>query len=211
MSGEIVFYYNPMSRARIAHWMLEEVAVPYRIELLRFDKGDQKKPEYLAVNPMGKVPAIVHRGVVVTEAAAICTYLADAFPKAQLAPPLDDPQRGTYLRWLFFMASNFEAAVLDQAAPRPKSPPSSSLGYGSYADVMHAIESALRPGPYILGERFSAADVYMAAQLEYAAMMKWIEPRPAVEAYLARISARPGKLRAQEQCNALMQQMKSSG
>src|SRR5688500_18243314 len=102
MGDEIVFYHNPLSRGRIAHWMLEEVGAPYRIELLDLEKGEHKKPAYLAINPMGKIPTITHRGVVITEAADICTYLADAFPAAKLAPSIDDPARGTYLRWLFF-------------------------------------------------------------------------------------------------------------
>jgi len=209
MSEDIVFYHNPMSRARVAHWMLEEVGVPYRTELIRFDKGENKTPAFLAINPMGKLPTIVHRGVVVTEAAAICAYLADAFPKAQLAPALDDPLRGTYLRWLFFTASCFEAAMLDKAAPRPNAPPSSSLGYGSYDDMLRALETALQPGPYILGERFSAADVYVAAQIDYALMMKWIQPRPRFEAYLGRIQSRPARQRATERDNALAEKLKA--
>src|SRR5688500_10208655 len=102
MTDSILFYHNPMSRARIAHWMLEEVEAPYTVRLLALDKGEHKKPEYLAVNAMGKIPSIVHRGVVISEAAAICAYLADAFPAARLAPATSDPARGTYYRWLFF-------------------------------------------------------------------------------------------------------------
>ena len=112
--ADITFYTNPMSRGRIVHWLLEELGVPYDMKILDFEKGDHKKPDYLKINPMGKVPAIVHRGVVVTEAAAICTYLADAYPKAGLAPALDDPQRGTYLRWIFFGAGCIEPAIVDK-------------------------------------------------------------------------------------------------
>ena len=117
--AEITFYTNPQSRGRIVHWLLEELGVPYDMKILDFEKGDHKKPDYLKINPMGKVPAIVHRGVVVTEAAAICTYLADAYPKAGLAPALDDPRRGTYLRWLFFGAGCIEPAIVDKLFARP--------------------------------------------------------------------------------------------
>ena len=119
MTDTIVFYTNPMSRGRIVHWMLEEIGAPYRTELLSFDKNEHKTPAFLAINPMGKVPTIVHRGVVVTEAAAICTYLADAFPKAGLAPAFDDPARGTYLRWMFFGAGCIEPAIIDRMLERP--------------------------------------------------------------------------------------------
>src|SRR4029077_16625843 len=119
MSEELVFYSNPMSRGRIVHWMLEEVGAPYRFEVVNLELRDQKKSAYLALNPMGKVPTIVHRGTVVTEAGAICAYLADAFPAAGLAPPTDSPARGTYYRWLFFAGACVEAAVIDRMLSRP--------------------------------------------------------------------------------------------
>jgi glutathione S-transferase len=189
--AEITFYTNPMSRGRIVHWMLEEVGVPYDMKILDFDKGDHKKPEYLKINPMGKVPAIVHRGVVVTEVAAICTYLADAYPQANLAPALNDPQRGTYLRWLFFGAGCIEPAIVDKLFHRPAVERKSALGYGSYEDTLNALETALKPGPFILGERFSAADVYVGAQIQWGLMVKALEPRPAFLQYMERIGARP--------------------
>src|SRR4030095_11890258 len=130
MADTLVFYTNPMSRGRIVHWMLEEVGAPYRMEILSFDKNEHKAPAYLAINPMGKVPTIVHRGVVVTEAAAICAYLADAFPKAGLAPALDDPARGTYLRWMFFGAGCLEPALVDQMLNRPQTERRGGRGYG---------------------------------------------------------------------------------
>ena len=119
MSDEVVFYSNPMSRGGIVHWMLEELGAPYRYEVVDLEKGEQKTPRFLAINPMGKVPAIVHRGTVVTECAAICAYLADAFPAAKLAPPTDSPARGSYYRWLFFAAACVDAAVVDRAMQRP--------------------------------------------------------------------------------------------
>ncbi|MET0988014.1 MAG: glutathione S-transferase family protein [Steroidobacteraceae bacterium] len=183
--SDIVFYHNPQSRGRIVHWMLEEVGAPYRIELLSFEARDHKKPEYLAVNPMGKIPAIVHKGVVVTEVAAICAYLADAFPQAQLAPPSNDATRGTYLRWLFFAAGCVEPAVVDRMLARPPASRPEALGYGSYADVMNALEQAIAPGPFILRDRFSAADVYLASQLSWGMMVKGIESRATFQAYVA--------------------------
>src|SRR6516164_5383253 len=149
MADEIVFHHNPMSRGRIAHFMLEEVGAPYRIELHSFDKREHKTPAYLAVNPMGKIPAIEHRGTVVTEAAAICAYLADAFPGARLAPALDDPARGTYFRWLFFGAGCVEAAIVDKSFSRPMPDRPGVIGYGTYDEVPGALEYAIGRGPFI--------------------------------------------------------------
>jgi glutathione S-transferase len=211
MSDEIQFYHNPMSRGRIAHWMLEEVGVPYRIHLLRFDKGEHKAPAYLEVNPMGKIPAIVHKGHVVTEAAAICAYLADAFPEKGLAPKLDDPARGTYFRWLFFGAGCIEPALVDRMTDRAPVERKSALGYGSYEDTFKALEHALKPGPFILRDTFSAADVYIGSELGWGTMTKSIEPNPVFGEYMARISARPAFQRVVVQSNELAAQLKSEG
>jgi glutathione S-transferase len=204
MADKIVFYHNPMSRGRIVHWMLEEVGAPYEVKLLRFDKGEHKDAEFLAVNPMGKIPAIIHRGTVVTEAAAICAYLADAFPEAGLAPGLDDPARGTYYRWLFFGAACIEGAVLDRMFSRPLPEQPGVIGYGSYEDTLNALETAITPGPFILGDRFSAADVYVGAQIGWGLMTKGLDPRPAFVSYSERCSARPAHERAEEQNKALL-------
>ena len=209
MSDVIQFFYNPMSRARIAHGGLEESGLPYEIKLLDFDKGDHKKPEYMKLNPMGKVPAIIHRGKVVTEAAAILAYLGDLTPEKKLAPGLDDPDRGTYLRWLFFTSTNWEAAVLEKNVPRTPALPSRSLGFGSFDDTVHALETAIKPGPFILGDRFTMADLLLAAQLNYSLMVKWIEPRPVFTAYLERCEARPAAKRANEQSMQIMAKMKA--
>src|ERR1700682_4226420 len=150
MSEEIVFYHNPMSRGRMVHWMLEEAGAPYRMELLSFDKRENKRPEFLAVNPMGKLPAIVHRGTVITECGAIITYLGDAFPAAKLAPRLDEPVRGTYLRWMFFGAGCVDAALIDRMLLRPTPERTSALGYGRYEDLVETLEKAITPGPYVL-------------------------------------------------------------
>ena len=132
MSKSITFYHNPMSRGRTVHWMLEEIGQPYELKILDFKKGEHKQPAYLAINPMGKIPAIVHGDTVVTETGAICAYLADAFPAAKLAPALDDPARGTYLRWFFFGAGCLDAAIMDKAIGRPKAEQTTALGYGTY-------------------------------------------------------------------------------
>ena len=189
--ADITFYTNPQSRGRIVHWLLEELGVPYDMNILDFEKGDHKKPEYLKINPMGKVPAVVHRGVVVTEAAAICTYLADAYPEAGLAPALNDPQRGTYLRWLFFGAGCIEPAIVDKLFARPPVERKGAVGYGSYDDTLNALETALTPGPFILGERFSVADVYVGAQVQWGLMVKGLDPRPKFQQYAERIAQWP--------------------
>jgi glutathione S-transferase len=196
MSQEIVFYHSPMSRGRIVHWMLEEAEAPHRKVVLDFEKGEHKGPAYLAINPMGKVPAIVHGDAIVTECAAICAYLADAFPKNELAPAIDDPARGAYYRWMFFGAGCVEPAMIDKMFGRPPVERKGALGYGSYEDTFAALESALAKGPYLLGDRFTAADVYIGSQLGWGFMMKAIEKRPAFEAYVARLHDRPAFQRA---------------
>lgn len=209
MTDIISFYTNPFSRGRIAHWMLEEVGAPYHVELLDFERKEHKTPEYLVLNPMGKVPAIVHRGVAVTEAPAICAYLADAFPVAKLAPLPSEPARGTYFRWLFFAAGCIEPAATDKQSPRTVDVRPSALGYGTYDDVMNAIEHAITPGPYVLGDRFSAVDVYLASQLGWGLMIKSIEPRPAFAEYVARLAKRPAYVRFMEKSKELEEALKA--
>jgi glutathione S-transferase len=211
MADELVLYYNPQSRARIAHYMLEEVGVPYRIEFVRFDKGEQKLPAYLAVNPMGKLPALAHRGVVVTEAAAICAYLADAFPAAGLAPPAASPERGTYYRWLFFAAGCIDPAIVDRMLERPPATRPGALGYGCYEDVLGTLEKAIAPGPYVLGERFSAVDVLIASQIGFGLLTKGLEPRASFQAYQARISARPAWKRFNQQAEQYVALLRANG
>jgi glutathione S-transferase len=196
MSDVVTFYTNPQSRGRIVHWMLEEVGAPYEAKVVSFEKREHKAPEYLAINPMGKLPAIVHRGVVVTETPAICAYLADAFPEAGLAPAPTAPERGTYLRWLFFGAGCLEPAITDRIQERPAPDRPTMVGWGSYADVLGTLEHAIAPGPWILGERFSAADLYVGSQMGWGLMTKSLEPRPAFVAFVARIRERPAFQRA---------------
>jgi glutathione S-transferase len=203
MTDTIAFYHNPQSRGRIVHWMLEEANAPYEVKVVDFEKKEHKSDAYLAINPMGKIPAIVHRGTVITESAAICAYLADAFPAAGLAPKLDDSQRGTYLRWLFFGAGCLEPAIIDHMFSRPPPSRPTAMGYGNYSDTVITLEKALTPGPYVLGERFSEDDVYLGSAIGWALSMKALEPRPVFAAYLGRIGQRPAYQRAMAQSEAL--------
>jgi glutathione S-transferase len=194
MAEELIFYTNPMSRGRIARWMLEEVGVPYRAEILDFGTT-MKAPAYLAINPMGKVPTVRHGNVVVTEVAAICAYLADAFPKAGLAPPL--AQRGAYYRWLFFAAGPLEAAVTNRSLKfDPPAERQSMVGYGNYAAVMDTLEKAVSGRAYIAGDRFSAADVYVGSHINYGLQFGSIEKRPSFAEYWSRVSDRDAYRRA---------------
>lgn len=200
--AQLTFYTNPMSRGQIARWMLEEVGEPYEQVLLDYGTT-MKAHEYLAINPMGKVPAIKHGDVVVTECAAICAYLADAFSNAGLAP--DPAHRGDYYRWLFFGAGPLEQAVTNKslgfAVPADKS---MMAGYGSFEAAMDGLEAAVAGKTYIAGDRFSAADVYVGSQIGWGLMFGSIEKRPAFETYWAGICERPAYLKGKEIDNALM-------
>jgi len=210
MIDELVFYTNPMSRGRIARWMLEEVGQPYRTELLDY-ATTMKAPEYRAINPMGKVPAIRHGEVVVTETAAICSYLADAFPAAGLAPAPTDRLRGTYYRWLFFAAGPVEAAATDKALGFvPPAERRGTVGYGSLEAVTDALERAVSDREFIVGDRFSAADVYVGSQLIWGLQFNTFERRPAFERYIAGLVSRPAAIRAREIDDALMPKQPAS-
>jgi glutathione S-transferase len=211
MADEIVLYHSPMSRARMIHYMLEEVGVPYRIEFVDLSKGEHKLPAFLNVNPMGKLPAITHKGVVITESAAICTYLADAFPAAQLAPRLDDPARGTYLRWMFFGAGCVDPGMVDRMLQRPVPERTGALGYGTFEGMTAVLEQAITPGPWILGNKFSAVDIYLGSQINFGMMTKTLEPRPSFTAYSARLGERPAFKRFNEQTNQLLAKLRASG
>ena len=204
MANEIVFYTHPMSRGRIVRWMLEEVGQPYRTELLDYGTT-MKAPAYLAINPMGKVPAITHADAVVTECAAICAYLADAFPEAGLAPAPGTREAGAYYRWLFFGAGPVEAAVTNKSMGFEVPPDRKAMaGYGSFEDVMNAIEHAVTQSDYVAGDGFTAADVYFGSQVGWGLQFGTIEKRPAFERYWQRIADRPAAVRARELDDALM-------
>lgn len=204
MAHTLTFYTNPMSRGRIVRWMLEEVGQPYDTVVLEYGTT-MKSPEYLAINPMGKVPAIRHGDVVVTEGAAICAYLADAFPEAKLAPPSGSKLRGPYYRWLFYGAGPVEAMASNHALgvsiPDDKR---GMVGYGSREQVIDTLERAVSQGDYLVGDSFTAADLYLGAQIGWGLQFGTIDKRPAFEAYVARISSRPAAARARELDDGLM-------
>jgi glutathione S-transferase len=194
--AEITFYTNPMSRGRIVRWMLEEVGRPYRTEVVAFGPA-MKAASYLAINPMGKVPALVHGETVVTEAGAICAYLADAFPEAELAPAPQDPLRGAYYRWLFFAAGPIEAAATNKAlgvvVPAERK---GLVGYGSLEAVTDTLEAAVRGRDVLVGDRFTAADLYLGAQVGWLMDFGVIERRPEIDRYVAGLRRRPAAIRA---------------
>jgi glutathione S-transferase len=203
MGDELVFYTNPMSRGHIVRWMLEEVGQPYRTEVMEYGTSI-KSPEYLAINPMGKVPTLRHGGTVVTESAAICAYLADAFPTAGLAPAAGDRLRGPYYRWLFFGAGPLEAAWTNQALGFTVPPERERMaGYGTFSTVLNVLEQALQRGAYLVGEGFTAADLYIGANLGFGLDFGLVEKRPAFVNYVSRLKARPAAVRANQIDDAL--------
>jgi glutathione S-transferase len=194
-------YYHPYSRAAGTVWALEEAGVPYRLEPVDILKGAQKQPAFIAINPMGKLPVLVDGDVVVTEAAAIALYLADRYAAGRLAPALDDPRRGPYLRWSFFAPSVIEPAVMAKAAGWQVK--EASAGWGSYASMLAAAESAIARGPFLLGADFSMADVIFGGLLRYLMMVGQLDLTPLFSAYVQRLDARPAYRRA-EACNQMM-------
>ena len=196
---DLTLYHASPSRSSVTLWMLEELGQPYDLKLMSLEKGENRQPDYLAINPMGKVPAIRHGDVVVTETAAICAYLADAFPESGLAPPPGDKRRGPYYRWLFFTAGPIEAAVSNKAlgfaVPEGRE---RMMGYGNYDSVVATLEKAVSRHPYITGNRFTAADVYVGSHIGWGMMFGSLPHRPAFDAYWERLQARPAAKRAAE-------------
>jgi glutathione S-transferase len=195
--ADLTLYHIAPSRSSVVLWMLEETGEPYDIHLLSMKKGTNREPDYLAVNPMGKVPALRHGDTVITEVAAICTYLADAFPQAGLNIPLDDPRRGPYLKWLFFGPGVLESAVMDRAFPRSEQPRRAAIGYGDFDTTMDVVAKAVTPGPFLMGDRFTAADVVIGSQLRWGTIFKMIPERQEFADYVARFVDRPAAQRAQ--------------
>lgn len=194
---DLTLYHASPSRSSVVLWMLEEIGEPYDIHLLSLAAGDNLKPDYLAVNPMGKVPALSHNGTIITEVAAICTYLADAFPQKKLNVPVGTPQRGVYLKWLFFAPGCLEPAITDRAAPRRDPPRRAMLGYGDFDTTMNVIAKAVEKGPWLMGEQFTAADVVIGANIRWGTIFKLIPERKEFLDYAARIAARPAAQRAE--------------
>ena len=201
--ADLTLYHAAPSRSATVRWMLEEVGEPYDLHLLKLAEGEQLKPEYLAVNPQGKVPALKHKGVVITEVAAICTYLADEFPKAKLNVPVGDPRRGVYLQWLFFGPSCIEPAILDRAFPRKEPPRAGAVGYRDIEALADIVAQAVEKNPYIMGEQFTAADVVIGSAVRWGTMFKLIPERDAFRPYAERLAARPALQRAEAKDKAL--------
>jgi len=196
-SDTITFFHSPNTRSSGARILLEELGAPYELRAVNMKAGEQRKPAYLAVNPMGKVPAIRHRGALVTEQVAIFIYLADLFPQAKLAPALADPQRGPYLRWLVYYGSCFEPAVVDRAMKREPGQ-LAMVPYGDYDTMLKTLTDQLAKGPYLLGDRISAADVLWGTALTWTTMFKLVPELPVIKDYIGRINARPSVAKVKE-------------
>jgi glutathione S-transferase len=192
---KIVFYHSPQSRSAGTLFLLEELGADYELRTLDLKKNEQRASDYLGVNPMGKVPAIVHDGALVTEQGAVYAYLADLYPEAGITPAIGDPLRGPYLRWLFFYGSSYEPALIDRSMKREPAP-SSTSPYGDYETMLKTLWDQLGDGPYLLGERFTAADVLWGSALRWTTMFKLVPETPAVKAYIERVTSRPAALRA---------------
>jgi glutathione S-transferase len=193
----IIFYHSPQSRSEGTHTLLEELGADYEMRRLNLKEGEQRRPEYLAVNPMGKVPAIVHAGALVTEQPAIFLYLADLYPEAGLAPAISDPLRGPYLRWMVFYAASFEPALMDRARKVDPGPASSSP-YGDFDTMLGTLTAQLEQGPYLLGERFTALDVLWGTALAWTTMFGMVPATPRIQAYIERVTSRPAAQRAKQ-------------
>ena len=193
----LTLYHAAPSRSSVTLWMLEELGHPYDLKLINLQAGENLKPDYLAINPMGKVPALKHGDTIITELAAICTYLADEFPDAKLNVPVGTPRRGVYLKWLFFGPGCLEPAVIDRAAPRKEGARRAMLGYGDFDTTMNVIAKAVEKGPWLMGGQFTAADVVIGANIRWGMTFKMIPERKEFIDYAARIAARPAAQRAE--------------
>jgi glutathione S-transferase len=209
--AQLMLYHAAPSRSSIVHWMLEELGEPYDIHLVSFKKGETRAPEYLAINPMGKVPALRHGDVVITEGAAICAYLADEFPRAKLNIPVGSPARGVYLKWLFFGPSCVEPAIMERAYPRKEAAPRAALGFGDYDSVVDVLaKAAAAARPYLMGDRFTAADVVVGSGLRWGMMFKLLPERPEFVTYVGRLNERPALKRATEKDAELQREQENS-
>ena len=191
----IAFFHSPQSRSAGTRALLEELGVDYDLHVLNLKAGEQRQPAYLAINPMGKVPAIRDGAALITEQPAVFIYLADRYPEAKLAPPIGDPLRGPYLRWLVYYGSCFEPAMVDKSMQREPAPPS-TCGYGDYDTMLKTLVDQLEKGPWLLGDAFTAADVLWGTALNWTTMFKLVPELPVIRAYIDRVLARPAMQRA---------------
>ena len=205
---KLTFYHSPNTRSTATRILLEELGAPYELAVLDMKQGQQRRPAYLAINPMGKVPAIVHDGALVTESVAIFIHLADAFPAAGLAPKIGDRNRGPYLRWMAYYAACFEPAVVDRAQKREQAPLGMSP-YGDFDTMLKTVTDQLERGPYILGDAFSAADVLWGAGLGWTTMFGIVPKLPVIDAYIQRVEARPAAQRVKTLDNELAAKLAS--
>lgn len=196
-SPELTLFHSPNTRSSAALTLLEELGAPYRLHVLNMTAGEQREPAYLAINPMGKVPALLHGEALISEQVAVFIYLADLFPEAGLAPAIGDPLRGPYLRWLVFYGSCFEPALVDRAQQREPAPPAMSP-YGDYETMLRTLTDQLAKGPYLLGERFSAADLLWGIALNWTTEFGLVPQAPLIEAYIQRVTARPAVARVRQ-------------
>ncbi|MFA6265208.1 MAG: glutathione S-transferase [Pseudolabrys sp.] len=201
--ADLMLYHASPSRSSVTLWMLEELGQPYDIRLLSLTAGENLLADYLVINPMGKVPALRHKDTIITESAAICTYLADEFPAAGLSIPIGTPRRGVYLKWLFFGPGCIEPAIIDRAAPRKEEARRAMLGYGEFETTMNVVAAAVAKGPWLMGEQFTAADVVVGSTIRWGMMFKLIPEKPEFIDYAARIAARPAAQRAEAKDKAM--------
>ncbi|MCY1514500.1 Glutathione S-transferase GST-6.0 [compost metagenome] len=187
---QVTLYHCPYTRSTGALTLLEELGADYQLHVMNMKAGEQRKPEFLAINPMGKVPTLTHGDAVVTEQVSVYLYLADLYPEAKLAPPLGDPLRGPYLRWMVFYGSCFEPAVVDRVQKREPIPEARSP-YGDFDSVMRTLIGQLQKGPWLLGEQFTAADVLWGGALNWTTQFGLIPEVPAIKEYIARFIQRP--------------------
>ncbi|WP_394180512.1 glutathione S-transferase family protein [Marinomonas posidonica] len=201
--GSITLYHAPQTRGTGVRVLLEELGVPYDMNVLNFKAGENQQPDFLKINPLGKFPTLVHNGIVVTEQVACYLYLADLYPEKGLAPALDDPNRGAYLRWVAYQGSSFEPAVIDKAFNRPAIEPSQAP-YGRYDKMLDTIYDQIAKSPYLLGEHFSAVDVLWGISLKWCRMFGLISTNPLVDAYIERIVSRPAFVKVEQDDQALL-------
>lgn len=208
---KLTLYHAAPSRSSIVHWMLEELGQPYELQMVSFKKGENRQPAFLAINPMGKLPTLRHGDTIITEAAAICTYLADEFPGAKLNIPVGDPKRGVYLKWLFFGPSCVEPAITERAFPRQEQPSRTALGFGDFDTVVEVLaKAAAAANPYLLGKQFTAADVIIGSGLRWGTMFKLLPERAEFKPYLATLGERPALQRTTQKDAELAKQQETA-